>query len=197
MFDLIPDLCRVALSAVLTLAGVAKLMDVSAFSRTLHTLGMFPKRANRALAVALPSIELLLGVALAVGTNVPLAAAFAGILFVAFSLVLARILLKKRTVNCACFGNLSRSRVTRWSIVRNGVLTVLSWVVAVLSISTKPALIVGVPALLVVAAIAATGLIAGEIAESFRFAGIGVRTVRESRAESADALHPSAEGRSM
>jgi hypothetical protein len=59
------------------------------------------------------------------------AAVAAALLLAAFTVAVARTLLQGREVDCNCFGSLGPSRISRWTLVRNGFLLVLAGGVAI------------------------------------------------------------------
>jgi hypothetical protein len=112
--------CRVVLGLVFAISCGAKLRDVRAFAHTIGLFAPLPRRLTLPAAWLLLSLEL--GIVLALATGGPLLApGFVGAaaLLLAFSGALARVLLRKRSVSCSCFGA-SRRPVVPADIWRNG-----------------------------------------------------------------------------
>lgn len=116
-------LARLVLSAVFAVAGLAKLFDRIGTRQTLVDFGV-PERLAPPLAVLLPLAELCVSAAL-----LPLISAWGGavaalVLLVVFTFTLAISLLRGRTPECHCFGQISSSPVGRWTVARNLALAV-------------------------------------------------------------------------
>ena len=113
-----------ASGAALVLAGATKLAR-PAWVRDAAALGV-PAWVARPV----PVIELVVGAGLAVGLARRPLAWVAVALFVAFTVVIARVLAAGRRPVCACFGAWSRRPIGRGSLVRNVVLIALALVAA-------------------------------------------------------------------
>jgi len=115
------DLARVAamvLAGVFAWAGVAKLWNRQATSRSFAGLGL---PAPASLALVVPATEL--GVASALVAVPPLGAWAALALLVVFTVVIIRALATGVTVPCACFGSARSARaVSSVDVVRNACL---------------------------------------------------------------------------
>lgn len=129
-------------AATFVVSGAAKLRDVAATRTALTDLGLPRPFRTAALARALGPAELLLGIAVLVcsGPAASVALASVGVLAVVFTVVVAGVLARRRTVHCNCFGAASTGPLTRWSLVRN-VMLVGAVVLALLD----PAVARGVP----------------------------------------------------
>jgi len=119
-----------ALGLTLLLAGAAKARDARPLGLFLDALGAGP-RVSRALRVAAPVAELLVGACLVAGV-VPLAAAAAAVLLgAAFAGTLALATLRGVAQPCRCFGALDRAASHRVALAR--ALVVLGGAVAALA----------------------------------------------------------------
>jgi hypothetical protein len=113
------------LVVVFGLAAAGKLADRAGGRRALVDLGI-PERFTAAGAVLLPLAELAVAAALLVRPWARLGAAGALALLVLFSLVVALNLAAGRQTDCHCFGRLLSSRIGAATLVRNGMLALLS-----------------------------------------------------------------------
>jgi Methylamine utilisation protein MauE len=120
---------RIALAAVFLAAALSKL---ASFRRTWARVRLFgvPEALARPTAVALPAIEVVVGVLL-----VPDATARAGGLLgtaalVVFAVAVIRLMVRHEAPECTCFGLLHSSRVGPGMLVRNLVLASLGATVA-------------------------------------------------------------------
>jgi hypothetical protein len=149
---------RVALAVMF---GVAALAKIASFRRTWARVRLFgvPEALSRPVAIAIPATELA-----AVGLLIPDVTARAGgmvgaLALGAFSLAVARLLIRGEAPECNCFGVLHATRVGTGMLVRNLALTGLALLVAV----AGPGVLTGVAfwpwaaAVAAVAAATATG----------------------------------------
>jgi peroxiredoxin len=107
--------CRLALTAVLAVAAVAKLADRSGTRSSLEGFGV-PSGAAPYVAVAIPGVELMVAAAL-----VPVATAWAGALaatalLAGFAGAVGVAIARGSEADCHCFGRLS-SETVRWSML--------------------------------------------------------------------------------
>jgi hypothetical protein len=126
-------LVRLALAAVFALAAVTKLGRRAETESTLAAFGI-PTGPRRPVAVALPLAELAVVVALLPAASTPYAAVAAVLMLAAFSLAVARVLVRGDQVECNCFGSLGSDEVSRSTLVRDlallvpaGYLAAVSW----------------------------------------------------------------------
>jgi thiol-disulfide isomerase/thioredoxin/uncharacterized membrane protein YphA (DoxX/SURF4 family) len=120
---------QVVLAAVLAVAGVAKLFDLSGSREAVRNFGV-PARLSVPLGTALPVAELIVAVGLLAGTTARWASIAAGLLFAVFSIAIAVNLLQGRQPDCHCFGQLHSAPAGPMTLARNGGLTVLAAFVA-------------------------------------------------------------------
>jgi peroxiredoxin len=112
---------RLALSAVFIAAGLAKLTDRAGARQAVVQFGV-PEGAAAVVASGLPLFELAVGAALLPTASARGGAIGALVLLVAFSVGIAVNLVRGNTPDCHCFGQLTRGRVSRLSLLRNVVL---------------------------------------------------------------------------
>lgn len=121
---------RLILAAVFLVAAAGKL---ASRTRTIDTLGEFgvPGNLRRPAAIALPLLELAIAIALLPTATAAWAALAATLLLLVFTVAVARVLAQGREVDCNCFGSLGPSRISRWTLARNGALLVLAGAIAI------------------------------------------------------------------
>jgi putative oxidoreductase len=112
-------LIRIGLGALFVFAGVAKLRDPTAFATEIANYRLVPSLAPY-LATTLPTVELVVGVALVVG---PLlwrrAAAVAAMALLAmFTVAVVHVVRSGINVECGCFGG-SSGPVSGWTVARD------------------------------------------------------------------------------
>jgi uncharacterized membrane protein YphA (DoxX/SURF4 family) len=169
ILQIIIFLGRASLAAVLVAAGAAKLADMQSFATTLRGLGMPVRQEplSRGLALIVPLIELVLGIAIVSGLWPTVINGIAFVFMGSLSLVVLIALRKKLTVSCRCFGMLSDSQFSGKGLARSLLLTLLALVVfwegraSSLRFDAPP-----VAVLILVAGFLLFGLAAGQAAKS-------------------------------
>jgi peroxiredoxin len=119
---------RLVLAAVLGVAGLAKLFDVSGTRRAIAEFGVSPALA-RPLAWALPLAELAIAGALLVRAATWWGALGALALLLLFTVVVTRALARGQQPSCGCFGQLTPSPVGSWTLARNAALLAMAGLV--------------------------------------------------------------------
>lgn len=92
------------LAAIFVVAGFGKIMDPPGFAHEIHNHGLMPGVAVNALALVLPWVEVVAGVALFVGIGRRASTRIMGVLLVVFVIALTINLVRGRPVDCGCFG---------------------------------------------------------------------------------------------
>ncbi|PWH06138.1 hypothetical protein DEO23_10050 [Brachybacterium endophyticum] len=119
---------QLLITLTLLVSGLAKMGDRQRTVDAMRSLRLPVRTSHRALAIAVPVIEIVL--ALGVWMPMPgLAAALAGIavlLMAAYWVIIARALRFEEPVSCACFGSLGSPTVSSPTLVRNSLLLVLA-----------------------------------------------------------------------
>jgi hypothetical protein len=118
--------CQLFLAGVLTLAASGKLLDSAQFVAALR-LSRVPDRLVVPVAVATPTAELALALALVVSTRQSLPAAMGGalVLLAVFTGWITWVMRLGLHVACGCFGT-SRAHVSWWTAARNAALGVVA-----------------------------------------------------------------------
>ena len=114
------------LAAVFVVAAVGKIADPPGFAHEIHNYALLPGVAINAMAILLPWLELVCGLALFFGVARRSAARILGVLLVVFVIALGINLLRGRPVDCGCFGTskvekttADRLRDMKWAIARD------------------------------------------------------------------------------
>lgn len=102
---------RLVLGVLFVFAGVEKISQPEEFAKAITNYHILPSFSINILALVLPWVELLTGLALLTGVYIKGAAllqvAMLGLFFIAISLALARGL----DISCGCFGTASASKI--------------------------------------------------------------------------------------
>jgi uncharacterized membrane protein YphA (DoxX/SURF4 family) len=144
---------RLAVAAVLIVAGASKIGAPAGFESALARYDLLPGRLVFAVSRALPVSELAAGSLLAVGLAVRVVAPLCALLLMAFAAAMAANLARGRVVDCGCGGNAS-GRITWWHFAFDLGLALTAALVALAAspaIWTWPASNDLVPALLTLA----------------------------------------------
>lgn len=128
---------RVLLGLVFLAAALPKLADPPGFAKAIWAYELFPALSLNPLALTLPWLELLCGLALCLGFWLRAATLWIGALLLSFCLALAINLGRHHPVDCGCFGanahmtEAERLTDMRWSILRDvGLLLLVAQILA-------------------------------------------------------------------
>ncbi len=129
---------QLGLGAIFVAAAIGKIADPPAFAHAIYNYHLLPGAAINAMALVLPWVELLTGMALIVGFWKRTAAGITGLLLLVFLAALSVNLARGNPVNCACFDvhakDKSRAELLdemRWAILRDvGILAMVGQVLA-------------------------------------------------------------------
>lgn len=119
---------RFGLAAVFAVAGLAKLRDPRGTRNSLMEFGV-PTRLTPVIVVLLPLAELVCAIALLRHRWAVSGAAGAIALLAVFSVGITANLARGRAPDCHCFGQMSSSPVSWWTLVRNLALLALAGLV--------------------------------------------------------------------
>ena len=92
------------LAAFFVVAGASKIADPPGFAHEIHNYGLVPGVAVNAMALILPWLELVAGVALFLGIAKRTATRILGLLLLVFIVAFSINLARGRPVDCGCFG---------------------------------------------------------------------------------------------
>jgi len=95
---------RILLGGVLLAAGGLKVGHASSLAASIADFRLLPAAVIGPLALALPYLELLLGVYLIVGLFTRIAAALAGFEFLIYAVAIASAVMRRIPAGCGCFG---------------------------------------------------------------------------------------------
>lgn len=102
--DLVGLLARLLLGAVLVYAGAVKVGSPLTAQRAVQAYEIFPMGVAGAIGLALPFVEIVLGVLLLVGLFTRPVAIVSTLLMLAFVVGIAQAWARGLTIDCGCFG---------------------------------------------------------------------------------------------
>ena len=105
------------LAAVFVVAGFGKIADPPGFAHEIHNYKLLPGFAINVIAIVLPWVEVVAGLALFLGLARRSAARIMGVLLLVFVVALSINLVRGRPVDCGCFGT---SKVVKTDVERLG-----------------------------------------------------------------------------
>lgn len=123
---------RLTLGLVFLAAALPKLADPPGFAKAIWAYDLFAPWSLNPLALVLPWLELLCGLALCLGLWVRAAATWVAVLLLSFSLALSINLARHHSVDCGCFGSTGHTSEAeqladmRWSLLRDAGLLLLA-----------------------------------------------------------------------
>lgn len=145
---------RSFLAALFLTAAVSKLTSLEEFYGVVRNFRLLPDILGRAVAFALPVVELAVAAGLLVTPLALPAAMVAALLLAGFGAAIAINVMRERTwIDCGCFRNGMKQHISWKIVLRNVVLTAMALGVAVLLPATPAG----------GAADLATGLMAGAV----------------------------------
>jgi uncharacterized membrane protein YphA (DoxX/SURF4 family) len=121
---------RWVVAAVFLAAALPKISDPTSFATDIDNYRMVPDALIGPIAVALPLLEALVGVALITGVHARGAALVASGLLVAFAAGMVQAIARGIDLDCGCFGHVVETRVSWLTVTRNVVLTLACALVA-------------------------------------------------------------------
>jgi uncharacterized membrane protein YphA (DoxX/SURF4 family) len=122
-------LLRLALGILFLVSGFAKLTGLGSFVRTLESLNFLPVELIPFLSLAIPSVEIVLGILLSGGILLHYATRATLGLLIIFSIVILTQIISGNTTSCNCFGALFRGETDVSALLRNLLLSGISFLV--------------------------------------------------------------------
>jgi putative oxidoreductase len=117
---------QIVLGVLFIAAALPKLLDPPSFAHMIYNYRILPGGLVNSLALVLPWLELLCGVALVLGIWSRTASALVGFLLLVFTAALTLNLLRGNAIDCGCFdikaaGRSVSERLSdmRWDILRD------------------------------------------------------------------------------
>ena len=115
--------CRIAVGLVMLAAALGKIGDPAAFSTQIHHYRLIPAGAENMLAILLPWVELLAGLALVLGVRARSGAWLTAAMMTVFTLAVGVAVARGLDIECGCFGTADASHVGGMKLVENLLFT--------------------------------------------------------------------------
>ncbi|MFF4649068.1 MauE/DoxX family redox-associated membrane protein [Streptomyces sp. NPDC001380] len=125
---------RLALAAVWTWAGLAKVADPAEAAQAVRAYRLLPEALVKPVGYGLPFLELALALLLLAGLGVRAAAVLSAALLLVFIAGIGSVWARGLTIDCGCFGGggqvaASQTRYLQETLRDTGLLLVAAWLV--------------------------------------------------------------------
>lgn len=121
---------RLVVAAIFLVAALPKIADPGSFATDIDNYRIVPDALIGPVAVGLPLLEALVGVALITGVHARGAAIVASAMLVGFAFGMVQAIVRGIDLDCGCFGHLVETQVSWMTVTRNVVLTIACGIVA-------------------------------------------------------------------
>ncbi|KRB77080.1 DoxX family protein [Nocardioides sp. Root190] len=129
-------LARLVTGGVWIVAGALKITEPDASIAAVRAYQLLPSSLAEAVGLALPAVEVVIGLALVLGVLARGAAVLSAVLFLAFVIGIASVWARGIEIDCGCFGgggaDPGASSAYPWEIARDVALLAASVLVAAL-----------------------------------------------------------------
>ena len=115
--------CRVAIGVVFIAAALAKIGDAASFAAQIHNYRLLPIGAENLVAILLPWIELIAGLALVLGVQARSGAWLTAAMMVVFTAAVGQAVARNLDFECGCFGTADATRVGGMKLLENLIFT--------------------------------------------------------------------------
>jgi putative oxidoreductase len=119
-------LCRIVVGLVMLAAALGKIGDPTAFASQIHHFRLMPIAGENLLAITLPWIELLVGLALVLGVRARSGAWLALAMMVVFTAAVGQAMARGLDIECGCFGTADAQHVGTVKLLENLAITAAS-----------------------------------------------------------------------
>ena len=127
----------VVIGVVFIVAGLAKVGDPATFASQVHNFRMTPIWSENLIAVCLPWIEIVAGIAIVLNVRRRAGALLTSGLMIFFTLAVLQALIRGLDIDCGCFGTADATRVGFVKLFENVGLTLLALLATVNPIGTS------------------------------------------------------------
>ncbi len=129
---------RAVVGSVFLLAGISKALDTRAFAGEISAYQIVPAALAQPMALALPLLEILIGVYLLLGLMQRWAAGAAGALLLIFIAAMIWALARGLTLDCGCFGNTLGLNAFRETVSVGSIARDVLWLLLALHLMLVP-----------------------------------------------------------
>jgi uncharacterized membrane protein YphA (DoxX/SURF4 family) len=112
-------MCRIVIGMVFVAAGLGKLSDLQAFAREIENFDVLYPGYENTVAILLPWIEIIVGLALVLGIRARGAAWLAAGCMAVFTIGVIQAMARNLDISCGCFGTSNAMRVGMRKLIEN------------------------------------------------------------------------------
>lgn len=117
---------RITIGLVFLAAALGKIGDLPWFAQQIHNFRLVPAWAENAMALTLPWIELVAGLALVLGVRARAGAAIVFVLMLGFTVAVGIAWARGLDFRCGCFGKADASSIGAAKFLENFGLSLLA-----------------------------------------------------------------------
>lgn len=117
---------QILLGLLFVYAALAKISDVPAMAREVHNFHLVPLWSEHLIAMTVPWVELVAGLAMVLGIAPRAGAWVSGTLLIVFTVGVAAAMARGLSFECGCFGTASGMRVGWSKLGENAAMLVLA-----------------------------------------------------------------------
>ena len=123
-------LLRLAVGGVFVYAGAMKILHPQLFAHEIDQYSLMPHTGINLLAITLPWVELVAGLALVLGVWVRAGALVVTGMSAVFLVAIISVLARGLKIKCGCFGTVGESFIGPWNLVLDTALLLAAvWIV--------------------------------------------------------------------
>lgn len=111
--------CRVLVGLIMLAAALSKIGDAGSFARQIGHYDVVPIGLIHLLAITLPWVELLAGLALVLGVHARSGAWLALAMVVVFTVMVAQAMARGLDIECGCFGTADATKVGTGKLIES------------------------------------------------------------------------------
>jgi putative oxidoreductase len=132
MKEMISFLFRIIIGGIFTVSGLSKIADPISFYSTLMGFRILPDSLLSFMAVSMPWLELLLGLAVLLGILYTTGALMLAAINTVFALAIVSVIARRIDIDCGCFGLLADilhipDKADWTAVVRDMIFTAMSY----------------------------------------------------------------------
>lgn len=117
---------QLVLGALFVYAALAKIGDAGSLAREVHNFRLVPTWSENLVAMVVPWVELLAGLALVLGVSPRAGAWVAGAMLVVFTAAVVAAMARHLSFECGCFGTANAVRIGWAKLGENAGMLVLA-----------------------------------------------------------------------
>jgi len=122
-------ICRILFAAAFVLGGVGKMFDAAGFATVIFNYQILPAKMIYAVALILPAVELIGGLALFCNVLVRGTLVVLNVLMVVFLAAMGLAMARGLDVTCGCFGGAGQT-VNKETLARDAILLAVGLIAA-------------------------------------------------------------------